>query len=88
MLELLKQIRMVIGNSIFSMNMYNDSIVFYIYEGEVPMTFQEGIVFIDCETYDGKITDDMTNELIEIMEHIKNAKVELIELLEVGDKYE
>lgn len=87
-LDLLKKIRMAIGENLFSMEVWCDSVIFNMYEVEVPVVFKAGIVFIDCENYYGKMTAEMLEELSTIMGYIEDAKSELYELLNVGDKCE
>lgn len=86
MTKLMKQIRQVMKDNPFVIIVYEDSILIELYEVEVPIVYSEGVVELQCETYDGNITTDMMKEILEVMEYIEDNSKELNELLMVGDK--
>ena len=86
MTKLMKQIRQVMKDNSFAITVYEDSVLFELYEVEVPIIYSKGIVGLQCETYDWDITTDMMKEILEVMEYIDDSSKELDELLMVGDK--
>jgi len=86
MLELMKKLRMLVGNdNHFSSVIYDDCIIFELWEVEVPLIFTKDMLYLDCELYDYKLYPNMIDDIQTALEYIEEARGELIELLEVGD---
>ena len=86
MLELMKKLRMLMGNdNHFSSITYGDCIVFELWEVGVPLVFTKDISYLDCELYDYKIYPTMIDDIQTALEYIEETRGELVELLEVGD---
>ena len=86
MTKLMKQIRQVMKDNPFAITIYEDSVLVELYEVEVPIVYSEGVVELQCETYDWGITKDMMGEIFEVMGYMEDNSKELDELLMVGDK--
>lgn len=88
MLELMKQIRMIIGHQeSFSFEVCDKHIYFNMYNNEcnIPIVFDGVDLYLDCETTNEKIYSSTIAELNDVCEFILSKKDELYQILQVGD---
>lgn len=87
MINIIKQIRKIIGNhwsSQIFINIYPDEICFEIYETKVPIVFdlKGKYVYLECETSNHHLTADMLDELSQIVSLLQENFDEITKILD------
>lgn len=69
---MIEKIRKAINYNDVMVEFYSDDgLLFNLYECGVPVIVKGEEVYVDCECYDGTLTLDMLNEIVEVIKIIK-----------------